>query len=218
MPNSSSDDDDGLGLPDRIREMCNEDATDDELIEVIAQSFRDAAEDSALKQLLFELADIDLQGALDAHERNIRDEIEAQAEARYEAELQRVKRDYESGATYDLIEERFLCEPQFRERVLKRIRRDLSECKELGKISPLFDRALAGCDQDDLVSLLLEQHKPELLERFRGDLVEKLLQEQGATLREEIKGQLLKNEEYMRSLKGELIDQVARSLFDDEYC
>lgn len=212
MRYSWSDDD---GLTDRIREMCDKEATDEELLELIGQYFRDVSDDSALTKVLLDLADIELQGALDAHERNIRCEIEAEVEAEYDAALEGAKREYESRATYDLIVERFLSEPQFRERVLSRIRRDLSESKKLGEVSPLFDRALDGCDQDTLISLLLEEHRPELLEKFHAELVERFLLEYGAELREEIKTDLLRNKTYMHSLKEELLDHVARRLFDE---
>ena len=212
MRYSWSDDD---GLTDRIREMCDKEATDEELLEVIGQYFRDASDDSALTKVLLDLADIELQGALDAHERNIRCEIETAVEAKYDVALDEVKREYESRATYDLIEDRFLSEPQFRERVLSRIRRDLSESKELGDVSPLFDRALDGCNQDTLISLLLEEHRPELLEKFHSVLVERYLLEHEAELRDEIKTDLMRNETYMHSLKVELLDHVARRLFDE---
>jgi hypothetical protein len=212
MPYSWSDED---GLPDRIREICSQDTTDEKLLELLAECFRDLSSNSALKTVLFDLADIELQAALDAHEQNIRCQIEAEVEAEYDAELETAKREYESRATYDLIEERFLSEPQFRERVLSRIRKDLSESKVHGFVSPLFERVLDSCDEGALISFLMENHRPELVEKFHAELVEWLLEEHGVALREEIKADLLKNSEYMQSLKEQLLDQMARRILDD---
>lgn len=206
---------DDEGLLDRIRELCEQDATDEDLLESIVQAFKEAPEDSALGKLLLEQADINLQAALDAQARNIEKEIEAQVEAEYETEFQRVEREYETQATYDLIEKRFLSEPRFRDRVLNRIRSDLSESRKLCEVPPLFERALATCDQDTVVSLLLEGHASELIERFRPELIHRLLEDHGREMREEIKLQLSKDMAYMKSLKDELLDQVAHRLFDE---
>ena len=201
-------------LVENLRELCHKNAHDKEIIELITNTIKDSPINSYFYDLVTKAADVNLQDALNLQKNNIRYEIETRLEAEYEIKVEKIEHDYETLATYDLIENRFLSEKRFRDRILNRIRSDLTRSKENGEVPELFDRALAVCDHQVIISMLLEKFSNELVEKFRPELIDRIFKENEQSLREEIKTQIKNDKNFMLSLKNELLDDVAMKLFD----
>ena len=214
QPVFTDQDDDCDEFVHRIRKLCRRDARDEEFVELISQALRGEFYAGAIRRLIYECADIDLQGALERHEQQIRADIEAEIEAQYNEEFHRIKQEYEDKATYQLIEKRFLSDAKFRERVLRRIRDDLDESKSKGEISKLFELTLEYCDQESIVDLLIKDFADDLMYRFQSEIIAGLTAKFEPDIRKEIKHQLSSDKAYMQGLKEELLSDVARRLFD----
>jgi hypothetical protein len=201
-------------LVEVIREICNEGAPDEKIIEVISDALRASPRSSYFGKLVSEVADVHVQSALELQEYQIRADIEAQLEAEYDLKSEELHKQYETHAIYDLIEHRFLTEQRFRDRVLNRIRHDLIKRNEMGEVPEIFNRALAKCDKEVIISMLLEQCSNELIERFHKEIIERLIKEREHEFKEEIIAKLKNDVNYMKNLKNDFLDDVARRLFD----
>jgi hypothetical protein len=222
-----------------FRNMINKNSTNDQLLEYITDSFEVFHSSGILKDLLSIAASKDITAMVNIRAEEIREIIKEDMKKEYEAikdeyemkiadyELEyedrceaysesvkhELQKQYNIRAMYNLAEEKFISDPDFRHEILNMMKNDLIKSKENGEFPKLFELTLRHCNEDEIYDKLLNSFESDLFEFYKPDMMLYLSNKHEEALMHEIKTSLYNDQQFINNAKKEIMKELAKTLF-----
>ena len=214
----------------RIRSLCDQEAEAEEFIDLIVGALKGDVDAGEINDLVQNVAYDNLKKSIYAEARSeVYQEVEEELNAEYSAKEKELEEEYERkmaeyekqlelGVMYEVIEKRFLTEPDFLEYVLSKIKEDLLQNKEQGLYPFIYEATLERINQDELKRFLLDNFKDDLISRYTEEIKNDLFAEDSygiiADLIKDIKSELRNDKIFVEKVRSDAIRDIARKIFD----
>lgn len=201
-----------------LRNMALRDADNEEVVSYVISALKGEVDAGIINSLVDECAYKNMEEIINYRVEEIKLHAEVAAEAEKEAEYQEYMKElqskYESMVMYDLVEEKFMSEPDFRAQVLGRLRKDLLDSKSSGEFSKLYQMTLEHTDTQEIVSFLMSEFSDDLFTYFKQDLIGELAEKYENQIAQEIRETLYKDQAFINRIKTDFIREVASKILD----